>query len=406
MGVLMRKKLLSLLLAVSVLFSVFSVTAAAAGEETEIFTLPETLGDELRVDNERNEIYFVPQFFNVEDLFALLMEADPTLDFDIDAGSLKNGMYLVSGVTVTVYQGDPNVNRVYTVRVKGDLSGEGRTTANEARQALRLSVGLDEDLFESCFRALDADGNDRITADDARTLLRVSVALESFGDDPDAPGLLGALEGVAYYPERSIPLLYDTLAEELNSAVLTPKDTVEVKHLRDTVDMYWDVEITDQDKAVIERLFSALPKNATNLEKIYAAYKYIQMNYSYARGWDLYSQIWDKTPVDAVFNYHLAQCLQYNGAIAEVLACMGYDVKIVEGMRGMAFNEDGVSEDYWNHYWMELYLNGNTYLIEVGQPEDYWYGSFMVFYADSFSPYSTSRYVYYDEEKEGYCALT
>ena len=156
MGVLMRKKLLSLLLAVSVLFSVFSVTAAAAGEETEIFTLPVTLGDEIRVDNERNEIYFVPQFFNVEDLFALLMEADPTLDFDIDAGSLKNGMYLVSGVTVTVYQGDPSENRVYTVRVKGDLSGEGRTTANEARQALRLSVGLDEDLFESCFRALDA----------------------------------------------------------------------------------------------------------------------------------------------------------------------------------------------------------------------------------------------------------
>ena len=401
----MRKKLLSLLLAVSVLFSVCSVTAAAAGEETEIFTLPETLGDEIRVDNERNEIYFVPHFFNVEDLFALLMEADPMLDFDIDADSLKNGMYLVSGVTVTVYQGDPSENRVYTVRVKGDLSGEGRTTANEARQALRLSVGLDEDLFESCFRALDTDGNDLITAEDARTLLRVSVALESFGDDPDAPAALGALEGVTYYPERSIPLRYDTLAEELNSAVLTPKSTLGFKCLRDKPYVTWEYKITDQDKAVIESLFAALPKNATNLEKIYAAYKYIQMNYSYARD-DLYSQIWDKTPVDAVFNYHLAQCLQYNGAIAEVLAYMGYDVKIVEGMRGRAFNEDGVSENKWDHYWMELYLNGNTYLIEVGQPEDNWYGSFMVFYADSFNPYSTSRYVYYNAEKGGYCALT
>ncbi len=402
----MRKKLLSLLLAVSVLLSVFSVTAAAAGEETDFLTLPDMLGDEILVDNERDEIYFVPHFFDVEGLFALLMEADPTLDFDIDRDSLKNGTYLVSGVTVTVYQGDPSENRVYTVRVKGDLSGEGRTTANEARQALRLSVGLDEDLYESCFRTLDVDGNGRITADDARTLLRVSVALESFGDDPDDPGPLGALEGVTYYPERSIPILYDTLAEELNSAELTPKDTVEVKHLRDTVDMYWDVEITDQDKADIESLFAALPKDATNLEKIYAAYRYIQMNFSYARGWDLYSQIWDKTPVDAVFNYHLAQCLQYNGAMAEVLAYMGYDVMIVESMRGRAFDEDGVSWDYWNHYWMELYLNGETYLIEVGQPEDNWYGSFMVFYADSFNPYSTTRYLYYNAEKEGYCALT
>ena len=402
----MRRKLLSLLLAVSVLFSVCSVTAAAAGEETENFTLPDTLGDEIRVDNERNEIYFVPQFFDAQDMIALLTEADPTLDFDIESDSLTDGMYLVSGVTVTVYQGDPSEIRVYTVRVKGDLSGEGRTTANEARQALRLSVGLDEELFESCFRALDTDGNDLITADDARTLLRVSVALESFGDDPDAPAALGALEGVTYYPERSIPLRYDTLAEELNSAVLTPKSTLGFKCLRDKPYVTWEYKITDQDKAVIESLFAALPKNATNLEKIYAAYKYIQMNYSYARGWDLYSQIWDKTPVDAVFNYHLAQCLQYNGAIAEVLAYMGYDVKIVEGMRGRAFNEDGVSEDKWNHYWMELYLNGNTYLIEVGQPEDNWYGSFMVFYADSFNPYSTSRYVYYNAEKGGYCALT
>ena len=228
------------------------------------------------------------------------------------------------------------------------------------------------------------------------------------GTDADVvdPGPLGALEGVTYYPERSIPLRYDTLAEELNNAVLTPKDTVEVKHLRDTVDMYWDVEITDQDKADIESLFAALPKNATNLEKIYAAYRYIQMNFSYARGWELYSQIWDKTPVDAVFNYHLAQCLQYNGAMAEVLAYMGYDVMIVESMRGMAFDENGVSWDYWNHYWMELYLNGETYLIEVGQPEDNWYGSFMVFYADSFNPYSTTRYLYYNADKEGYCALT
>ena len=402
----MRKKLLSLLLAVSVLFSVCTVTAAAAGEETDFLTLPDTLGEEICVDNERDEIYFVPHFFDVEDLFALLMEADPTLDFDIERESLKDGTYLTSGVTVTVYQGDPSECRVYTVRVKGDLSGEGRTTANEARQALRLSVGLDEDLFESCFRTLDVDGNDRITADDARTLLRVSVALESFGDGPNDPGTPGALEGVTYYPERSIPLRYDTLAEELNSAELTPKDTVEVKHLRDSVDMYWDVEITDEDKAIIDSLFAALPQDATNLEKIYAAYRYIQMNYSYARGWELYSQIWDKTPVDAVFNYHLAQCLQYNGAMAEVLAYMGYDVMIVESMRGRAFDEDGVSWDYWNHYWMELYLNGNTYLIEVGQPEDNWYGSFMVFYADSFSPYSTSRYLYYDTEKEGYCALT
>ena len=217
------------------------------------------------------------------------------------------------------------------------------------------------------------------------------------GSPPLTPVTLGS---VGYYPESRIPLEYAALADALNNAKLEPKESVSFISLREEPEATWDIDITNKDKEIIETFFATLPANATNTEKIYAAYRYIQENYTYARGWDLYSQIWDKTPIDAVFNLHLAQCLQYNGAIAEVLAYMGYDVKIVEGMRGRYFDEDGVAGDYWNHYWTELYLNGETYLIEVGQPDDRGYGHFIVLYKDA-----DGRYTYYNAEKDGYCAL-
>ena len=419
------KKLFCLLLALLTFAVPFGFTAAAADEaEPEAFLLPVMLGEELRVDNELTQIYYVPQYVAADAFYRLLQKTRDDLYFEVVADTLLNGMYLVSGARVSVAPSEDEAGTVYTVQVKGDIYGTGTTTTAVARQALRLAVGLDAGEYARYYRALDVDGDNRMTPEDARYLLRVAIGLENLGapgafepeipeeqedpapqepepQEPEEETETGRLDGdVVYYPESGIPLKYSGLAAALNGFNASAKTTVAVKNLRGSPEESWQITVTQADRAQIRALFSRLPKDATNLEKIYAAYKYIQKSFSYARSYELYSRIWSKTPIDAVFNEHLAQCLQYNGAMAEVLAYMGYDTALVEGMRGQGdYSADTVSYR-WSHYWTELYLDGETYLIEVGQPEDRWNGAFMVRYADS-----DHRYLYYNTAKGGYSFL-
>ena len=60
---------------------------------------------------------------------------------------------------------------------KGDVNGDGKITADDARKALRASVRL-ENLNEKEKSAADINGDGKVTADDARTILRKSARLE------------------------------------------------------------------------------------------------------------------------------------------------------------------------------------------------------------------------------------
>jgi|GEM_PF-596167 len=60
---------------------------------------------------------------------------------------------------------------------KGDVNGDGKITAADARQALRASARL-ENLNEKEKSAADINGDGKVSADDARTILRKSAKLE------------------------------------------------------------------------------------------------------------------------------------------------------------------------------------------------------------------------------------
>ena len=60
----------------------------------------------------------------------------------------------------------------------GDVNADGKTTAADARLALRASVNL-ETFDEAKTLAADADHNGKVTAADARLILRASVGLET-----------------------------------------------------------------------------------------------------------------------------------------------------------------------------------------------------------------------------------
>ena len=59
----------------------------------------------------------------------------------------------------------------------GDVDGDGQITASDARNILRLSVGLVK-CIPVTEQYADTDGNDKVTAADARLALRFSVKLE------------------------------------------------------------------------------------------------------------------------------------------------------------------------------------------------------------------------------------
>lgn len=57
---------------------------------------------------------------------------------------------------------------------KGDIDGDGKVTATDARLALRAAVGL-ENLTEAQIKAADMDNDGKITAADSRAILEKSV---------------------------------------------------------------------------------------------------------------------------------------------------------------------------------------------------------------------------------------
>ncbi|MCD7827189.1 MAG: dockerin type I repeat-containing protein [Clostridiales bacterium] len=65
--------------------------------------------------------------------------------------------------------------------MKGDVNGDGKVSAADARSALRIAASLDE-ATDDALAAGDLDGNGKITAAEARRILRVAASLDTFDD--------------------------------------------------------------------------------------------------------------------------------------------------------------------------------------------------------------------------------
>ena len=77
-------------------------------------------------------------------------------------------------------------------RYLGDVDGDGRVTAADARLALRAAIGLEDYAPGTLwFVCADYDGNGEITAGDARMVLRTAVALEILKLLPDTTSAEG-----------------------------------------------------------------------------------------------------------------------------------------------------------------------------------------------------------------------
>ena len=117
------------------------------------------------------------------------------------------------------------------------------------------------------------------------------------------------------------------------------------------------LKLSDNDIRIIEQFAAEhFPENSTMAEKLYITHQWIHNNVDYAYAGAKWNAIVNKSYVDAIFNYKSGQCVQYNGAMASVLAYYGYDVYMVRG-----WTRPGVQ-----HYWTECNVAGKTYLVECG----------------------------------------
>lgn len=120
------------------------------------------------------------------------------------------------------------------------------------------------------------------------------------------------------------------------------------------------VRLSDSDYAIIEKFASEhFSPDMTLSECLYETWWWIHCNVDYAyadNGWD---EICNLSYPDAVFNHQSGQCVQYNGAMAAVLAYYGFDVYMVKGWTNPPKNTT-------QHYWTEVMLNGIRYYVETG----------------------------------------
>lgn len=120
------------------------------------------------------------------------------------------------------------------------------------------------------------------------------------------------------------------------------------------------IRLSDRDYQIIEDFASVhFTPEMTLSECLYETWWWIHANVDYAYAGEKWNAICNLSYPDAIFNHQSGQCVQYNGAMAAVLAYYGYDVYMVKGWTNPPKNTT-------QHYWTEVMINDIRYYIETG----------------------------------------
>ena len=145
----------------------------------------------------------------------------------------------------------------------------------------------------------------------------------------------------------------------LNQASLKPHTSFVVYNRQKSSHSQWTSYISAKDKQILQKFIQQHFKaGMTREEQLWTTMEWIHNNVEYAYVQNgAWAQITNKTYVDAVFTYRKGQCIQYNAAMAAMMAYLGYDVNLVQGY---------VMSEGNQHFWCEVHINGKTYVMETG----------------------------------------
>lgn len=185
--------------------------------------------------------------------------------------------------------------------------------------------------------------------------------------------------GKTYYSDYTYAFSGDELAR-LNKATLKSHRSFKVYNTQGKKSTSYTVTLTDRDVKILQNFIDKHFTSGMNrAQQLMTVQDWINKNVKYARDKDWY-QIASKSWVDAIFTYKKGQCVQYNGAMAAMMAYLGYDARLIQGYRG-SWEKNNI----WQHFWAEVKIEGTTYVMETGNYDSS--GSWMYFV----SKYSETR---------------
>ena len=157
---------------------------------------------------------------------------------------------------------------------------------------------------------------------------------------------------------------YD-LTEMANSSLLSqaaasdPQPTYGFYNSQSSSNNFRNVAISESDWDVLKNFANSNFKGEWSREvKVAYTFIWIHTNVDYAYAGTKWNTIVNKGYADAIFNYRMGQCAQYNGALAEMMAYLGYeDVNLVQGYYARTSNQ---------HFFTEVKINGKLYTMCTG----------------------------------------
>lgn len=175
---------------------------------------------------------------------------------------------------------------------------------------------------------------------------------------------------------------YHELLDPVNTARLnseknnTPKYSFKTENAQSasSIYTYYDIRYSLNDWATLERFAKEhFTADMSKAEKVAYTVNWINKNVWYGTvadgGWaKIMAMVQNHTfsYVNCIFNYKIGQCNCYNGALASMMLYLGYDAHLIMGYRGKT-NEKGVDTgNHWQHFWCEVKINGQTYVMEAG----------------------------------------
>ncbi len=206
---------------------------------------------------------------------------------------------------------------------------------------------------------------------------------------PDNGSYCYKVRAVRTQPDGTIYSEFSTARENwtkeaiLQGADLVPHDTITVYNRQGKETTSYTVTLSERDFEILEQFaLEHFPEHATREDQLWITLQWIHKNVDYAYVGEKWNSIQGLSWVEAIFEKQRGQCVQYNGALAAMMAYLGYDAQMVQGYRGT------YPSNYWQHFWPEVVIDGKTYMMECGNygKSGNWY-YFLCSYAE------TSKYI-------------
>lgn len=191
-----------------------------------------------------------------------------------------------------------------------------------------------------------------------------------------------AVNGNTVYGEKGKIYYTDDPDAILRGATLKSHTSFKVYNKQGKGTSSYTYKLSDNDVKILRSFAEKhFKKSMTEAEKLSYTLNWLNKNVKYAVGSD-WNKISGKSWVEASFKSKMGQCAQYNGAMAAMMAYLGYDVCVIQSYRG------SYPSNVWQHFWCEVEIQGRKYLMEAGNYGKNGYWSYFL------TPYSqTSGYV-------------